>query len=98
MADANNKIGPGPESSKEAVPTVEKPEVTERIKALKPWRDKKAKTLEINPSLILTKAMINNIAIHNPLDKDDIERIKGLKNWQKEEFGEDITAVLRKVK
>ncbi|MBU4462732.1 MAG: HRDC domain-containing protein [Proteobacteria bacterium] len=77
---------------------VEKPEVTERIKALKPWRDNKAKALEINPSLVLTNATINTLAIHNPLDKSDIERIKELKNWQKEEFGEDITAVLRKVK
>jgi ribonuclease D len=78
--------------------SVEKPEVTERIKALKPLRDHKAKALEINPSLVLTNAMINTLAIHNPLDKSDIERIKDLKNWQKEEFGEDITAVLRKVK
>ena len=77
---------------------VEKPEVTERIKALKPLRDNKAKALEINPSLVLTNTMINTLAIHNPLDKSDIERIKGLKNWQKEEFGEDITAILRKVK
>jgi len=77
---------------------VEKPEVTERIKALKPWRDNKAKALEINPSLVLTNATINTLAIHNPLDKSDIERIKELKNWQKEEFEEDITAVLRKVK
>ena len=77
---------------------VEKPEVKERMKALKPWRDNKAKALEINPSLVLTKAMINTLAIYNPLDKSDIERIKELKNWQKKEFGEDITAVLRKVK
>ena len=77
---------------------VEKPEVTERIKALKTWRDKKAKILEINPSLVLTKAMINTLAIYNPLDKSDIEKIKELKNWQKKEFGEDITAGLRKMK
>ena len=77
---------------------VEKPEVTERIKALKTWRDKKATILEINPSLVLTKAMINTLAIYNPLDKSDMDRIKELKNWQKKEFGEDITAGLRKMK
>lgn len=77
---------------------VKKPEVEERAKALKNWRDKKAKILEINPSLVLTKTMINTIAVCNPLDKSDVERIKELKNWQKEEFGEDITGVLRKVK
>ncbi|MDO9580094.1 MAG: HRDC domain-containing protein, partial [Bacteroidales bacterium] len=75
-----------------------KPEVAERIEILTSWRDKKAEILEINPSLVLTKTMINTIAACNPLDKSDIERINELKNWQKEEFGEDITGVLRKVK
>jgi ribonuclease D len=75
-----------------------KPEVAERIESLASWRDKKAEMLEINPSLVLTKTMISILAVSNPLDKSDIERIKELKNWQKEEFGEDITGVLRKVK
>ena len=77
---------------------LKKPEVTERIESLTSWRDKKAEILEINPSLVLTKTMISTLAVSNPLDKSDIERIKELKNWQKEEFGKDITAVLRKVK
>ncbi len=102
LVEAINKALNMPENKLPVYPRskapVEKPEVTERIKALKLLRDNKAKTLEINPSLVLTNAMINTLAIHNPLDKSDIERIKELKNWQKEEFGEDITAVLRKVK
>ena len=101
LVEAINKALNIPENKLPVYPRtkapVEKPEVTERIKVLKAWRDKKAKILEINPSLVLTKAMINTLAIHNPLDKSDIERIKELKNWQKKEFGEDITAVLRKV-
>ena len=102
LVEAINKALNMPENRLPVYPRskapVKKPEVTERIKALKPLRDNKAKALEINPSLVLTNAMINTLAIHNPLDKDDIERIKELKNWQKKEFGEDITAVLRKVK
>ena len=102
LVEAINKALNMPENRLPVYPRskapVKKPEVTERIKALKPLRDNKAKALEINPSLVLTNAMINTLAIHNPLDKDDIERIKGLKNWQKKEFGEDITAILRKVK
>ena len=102
LVEAINKALNMPENRLPVYPRskapVKKPEVTERIKALKPLRNNKAKALEINPSLVLTNAMINTLAIHNPLDKDDIERIKGLKNWQKKEFGEDITAILRKVK
>jgi ribonuclease D len=102
LVEAINKALNMPENRLPVYPRskapLKKPEVTERIKALKPLRDNKAKALEINPSLVLTNTMINTLAIHNPLDKSDIERIKELKNWQKEEFGEDITAVLRKVK
>ena len=102
LVEAINKALNIPENKLPVYPRnkapVEKPEVTERIKALKPWRDNKAKALEINSSLVLTNAMINTLAIHNPLDKSNVERIKGLKNWQKEEFGEDIPGVLRKVK
>jgi len=102
LVEAINKALNMPENKLPVYPRskapVEKPEVTEKIKALKPWRDNKAKALEINPSLVLTNAMINTLAIRNPLDKSDIDRIKELKNWQKEEFGEDITAILRKVK
>ncbi|MBW2568972.1 MAG: HRDC domain-containing protein [Deltaproteobacteria bacterium] len=75
-----------------------KPEVKERAKALKNWRDKRAKILEIDPALLLNKALMNTIAVQNPLDTHDLKEIKEMKNWQKNEFGKDITAVLRKVK
>ncbi|MEA3428105.1 MAG: HRDC domain-containing protein, partial [Thermodesulfobacteriota bacterium] len=102
LVEAINKALNMPENKLPVYPRskapVKNPEVTKRIKALKPFRNNKAKALGINPSLVLTNAMINTLAIHNSLDKNDIKRIKELKNWQKEEFKEDITAVLRKVK
>lgn len=102
LVEAINKALNIPENKLPVYPRnkvpVKKPEVAERMEILKSWRDKKAKGLEINPSLVLTKTTINTIAVCNPLDKNDIEKIKELKNWQKEEFGEDITGVLRKVK
>ncbi|RZB30398.1 MAG: ribonuclease D [Desulfobacteraceae bacterium Eth-SRB1] len=78
--------------------SVVKPEVIERTTALKAWRDKKAEALEIDPALLLNKALINTIAVQNPSDTNDLKEINGMKNWQKNEFGKDITAVLRKVK
>ncbi|MEA3280347.1 MAG: HRDC domain-containing protein [Thermodesulfobacteriota bacterium] len=78
--------------------SVVKPEVIERTAALKSWRDKKAMALEIDPALLLNKALINTIAVQNPLDTNDLQEMKGMKNWQKNEFGKDITAVLRKIK
>lgn len=78
--------------------SVVKPEVIERTTAIKAWRDKKATALEIDPALLLNKALMNTIAVQNPLDTNDLKEMKGMKNWQKNEFGKDITAILRKVK
>jgi len=77
---------------------VVKAEVIERSTVLKAWRDKKAEALEIDPALLLNKALINTIAVQNPRDTNDLKEINGMKNWQKNEFVKDITAVLRKVK
>jgi ribonuclease D len=76
---------------------VKKPEVTKRAKAIKNWRDKKAAMLEIDPALLLNKAMINTIAVQNPLERKDLKKIKNMRNWQREEFGKDITEVLKKM-
>lgn len=74
------------------------PEVPKRIKALKFWRDSKAKELEIVPAIVGNNALISAIAIKNPLHTNDLAAIKLMKNWQKKEFGKEIVAVLRSVK
>ncbi len=74
------------------------PKVPERVKAIKHWRDARAKKLEIDPALICNKSLISVIAIQNPRNTEEIETIKEMKNWQQEAFGKDIVTVLGKVR
>jgi ribonuclease D len=66
-----------------------------RVKALKSWRDKQAQRLAIDPALICSKALISAIAVQRPLKISELESIKEMKNWQRNEFGGDIVRVLK---
>jgi len=69
---------------------------SKRIEALKIWRDKKAVKLNIDPGLLLNKALINSIGVKKPVTKEGLEAIIDMKNWQKREFGEEIIKILRR--
>lgn len=70
------------------------PQVPKRVKVIKTWRDTVANKLKIDPSLLFNKALLTAIALQNPKDRKSIETIKGMKNWQKNEFGEKIISIL----
>jgi ribonuclease D len=73
------------------------PEVPLRAKAIKRWRNSKAKELGLDPSIVCNKSIINSIAIQNPTYLKDLLKIKEMKKWQKKEFGRDIVAILKKL-
>ncbi|MGD8881576.1 MAG: HRDC domain-containing protein [Desulfobacterales bacterium] len=70
--------------------------VAKRVKELRRWRDGLAKKLEIDPSIICTKALISAIAVQKPVNLGGLSRIKELKTWQATGFGNDIIGILRK--
>jgi len=69
--------------------------VAGRVKAIKNWRDKQAQRLAIDPALICSKALISAVAVQRPLKISELESIKEMKNWQRNEFGRDIVRVLK---
>jgi len=71
------------------------PEVPLRAKAIKRWRDSKAKEIGLEPSIVCNKSIINSIAIQNPAYLKDFLKIKEMKKWQKKEFGRDIVSILK---
>lgn len=73
------------------------PGVQKRTKALKKWRDQRAKELNIDPGLLCNNALISALAIAHPSRKKGLEKIQDMKQWQKNEFGEDVVTVLRSV-
>jgi len=68
---------------------------SERIKKLKAWRDKSAKKLKLDPTVLFNKAALTAIARQNPACKKDLDSMSDLKNWQKRTFGRDVISVLR---
>ncbi|MBW1697039.1 MAG: ribonuclease D [Deltaproteobacteria bacterium] len=72
------------------------PELRKRLYALKAWRDKKAKTLKLEPALVCSKTLMINIAQKNPQHLSQLNEIEGLKNWQRIAFGSEILRVLNR--
>ena len=70
------------------------PPVRQRVKALKAWRDMRAKTLEMEPGILLNNALINDLALKNPRSMEELESIPGLKKWRQNHFGREILTVL----
>lgn len=73
------------------------PRVPERIAALKKWRQETAEGLDIEPSLVLSKSLMGDIAQKNPRRTAELEDIEEMRNWQRQEFGASILAVLATV-
>ena len=71
--------------------------VAKRVKELRNWRDHLAKHLQIDPTIICTKALISAIAVQRPLTASSLLKMKELKNWQATEFGSDIIEILKTV-
>jgi len=66
--------------------------VRQRVKALKDWRDKRAKGLGIEPGILLNNALIQDLAWKNPRSTKEMEGIPGLRNWRRNHFGQEILA------
>ena len=79
-------------------PPTMNPAVPIRIKALKKWRDKKAKTLGIEPGILINKSVMSVLATKKPTNKRSLMAITELKKWQIQEFGHDILTVFNHVK
>jgi ribonuclease D len=74
------------------------PQVPDRIKILKDWRDGKAADLELEPPMIFTKAQLTAVAVECPRSIKAVAALPDLKNWQKKEFGGEIAGILKKVR
>ncbi len=69
--------------------------VRKRVKALKTWRDLRAKSLGMEPGILLSNALIHDLAFKNPRSIKDLEEISGLKKWRQDHFGPEILAQIR---
>jgi ribonuclease D len=70
------------------------PEVPQKIKVLKNWRDNLSAKLGIDPGILISNAVIHTIIKKKPETMTDLKKIECLKNWRREEFGEEILSIL----
>jgi ribonuclease D len=66
-----------------------------RVKRLKEWRDKLAGELGMEAGLVCNKALITELAAVYPKRIEDLENVAGMKQWQKQAFGERVLQVVQ---
>jgi ribonuclease D len=69
--------------------------VPARVKVLRARRDQIAANLQLNPALVLNRSLIKAIAVDNPKDIADLEKVEGMHQWQVDAFGEEILKALK---
>jgi len=99
LMDAIGKGLKTPDDSLPVYPRTRTPRMPEskiRIaKRLKLWKEKRASSLAIDPSLVLNKSQTMDIARAIPASVHDLEAIDSLKSWQIHEFGEEIIGCIK---
>jgi ribonuclease D len=69
--------------------------ISKGVKALKTWREKQAREMNMDPALILTNAQIEALAQVLPKERKDLEDIDSLRAWQVKQYGKEICNLLR---
>lgn len=70
------------------------PNIEERVKSLKKWRQDQAARLALDPGVLINNAALEALAAANPQSSEALDDVAGLKNWQKKELGESLLATL----
>jgi len=73
---------------------IQDPEVPQKIKVLKDWRDNVSAKLGIDPGILISNAVIHAIIKKQPETMTDLKKIECLKNWRRKEFGKEILSRL----
>jgi ribonuclease D len=68
--------------------------VSKKVKALKKWREQRAKEMGIDPSLVCTNDQIHSLALAHPKRPKDLEDIDIIRAWQRRLFGSEICYIL----
>jgi len=73
---------------------VKDPGLDERIKRLKQWRQQAASDYALDPGVLINNTALEAMAQVNPRSWAELERVAGLKSWQKEELGAGLLGAL----
>lgn len=68
----------------------------ERLKRLKLWREERSKELGIDGGILANNALLENLAETGPKASEEAV-LTAMKMWQREEFGAELMALLRRI-
>lgn len=71
------------------------PRVPERVNHLRNWRDQMAIQLDLDPGLVINRAVIKSIAVENPKTIKELQNVEGIHNWQFKVFGTQLLKALQ---
>ena len=74
------------------------PGVSDRVTALKAWRDRKAQALELDPGLVLSKNLIQAVAIAKPQRQKDLAAIDDIRRWRCKVFGRELVSLMKSLR
>ena len=69
--------------------------MSKKVKALREWREQRAKEMGIDPSLVCTNNQIHSLARAHPKRRKDLEDIDTIRAWQRRLFGSEICYLLK---
>ena len=70
-------------------------DLEERLRALKGWRKGACTTLGMPPGVLASNAILTEIAAAKPADKDALETLQLVRQWQVNEFGDQWLDILK---
>ncbi len=74
------------------------PEERKVFEALRHWRNEEAEARGVQPGAVIANAVLQEIAARSPVDVAGLEPIEDMRDWQREEYGERLLAVVRSVR
>ena len=66
----------------------------DRFKLLKKWRAQEALKYALDPGVLINNFALDALALENPQSRTELDKVSGLKKWQKAELGAGLLGVL----
>ena len=71
-------------------------EEIERYEALRRWRKRCAQSRGVEPDVVLSNRILHVLAQRNPTSPKALDGIKALEDWERQTYGRELVAVLRR--
>ena len=76
------------------LPRKERDPAREDFKLLKKWREKQALKYALDPGVLINNFALDALALANPQSSAELDKVSGLKQWQKAELGAGLLGAL----